>query len=324
MQPRALIFGISGQDGSYLAQFLLNKGYAVWGTSRDAELSSFRNLRTLGIFEKIQISSATPSDFRSVVQIIKLAEPDEIYNLSGQSSVGLSFNQPMEAMESVVTATLNILETIRFLNPHIRFYNAGSSECYGYTGSSPANEETPFRPRSPYATAKAAAHWAVSNYRDAYGLYACSGILFNHESPFRPERFVTQKIVAAAAKAATGEAPGPLRLGNLDISRDWGWAEEYVDVIWRMLQTENPKDYVVATGHTSSLRDFASEAFAAFELDWRDHVEHDPHLKRPADIVYSAADPSLALKELGWKAQTLMPEVVRKMVLARRGEICAG
>lgn len=316
MGKRALIFGISGQDGSYLAQFLLSKGYVVFGTSRDAELSSFSNLSALGIRERLILLSVSPADFRSVMQAIKTAEPHEVYNLSGQSSVGLSFSQPMETMESVVNATFNILEAIRFLNPAIRFYNAGSSECYGHTGMQAATEETPFQPRSPYATAKAAAHWAVANYREAYGLFACSGILFNHESPLRPMRFVTRKIVRSAARIAAGKEPGPLTLGNLDISRDWGWAGEYVDVIWRMLQTDDARDYIVATGHSWSLRDFVAEAFAVFDLDWQAHVLHDPSLIRPADIMYSAGDPLRALTDLGWKAELLMPDVVRCMANA--------
>lgn len=323
MSKRALIFGISGQDGAYLAELLLREGYAVFGTSRDAEMSSFRNLQSLGIRDRVHPISSSPSDFRSVMQAIKQAEPDEIYNLSGQSSVGLSFGQPMETMESIVTATLNMLEAIRFLDPRIRFYNAGSSECYGHTGPVPATEETPFRPRSPYATAKAAAHWAVANYRDAYGLYACSGILFNHESPLRPGRFVTKKIVGAAARIAAGLEKGPLRLGNLDIWRDWGWAPEYVDVIWRMLQGERASDYVVATGHSRPLQDFVAEAFAAFGLDWRDHVRHDAGLERPSDIAHSAGDPARAAVELGWCARVLMPEVVRRMAEAERSLISA-
>lgn len=318
MNKRALIFGISGQDGGYLAQLLLAKGYTVFGTSRDAELSSFRNLSALGVREQLTLFSASPADFRSVMQVIKTTNPHEIYNLSGQSSVGLSFSQPMETMESVVNATFNILEAIRFLNPGIRFYNAGSSECYGHTGVLAATEETPFQPRSPYATAKAAAHWAVANYREAYGLFACSGILFNHESPLRPTRFVTRKIVRGAARIASGEESGPLTLGNLDICRDWGWAGEYVDVIWRMLQNETARDYVVATGKSWSLREFVAEAFAAFDLDWQAHVRNDPALVRPSDIMYSAGDPSRAERDLGWKAELLMPDVVRRMAGAER------
>ena len=318
MGRRALIFGISGQDGSYLARLLLREGYEVFGTSRDAEISSFSNLDAVGIRDKVRLSSASLPDFRSVMQAIKWAEPDEIYNLSGQSSVGLSFSQPMETMESIVTATLNILEAIRFLNSDIRFYNAGSSECYGHTGEQPAGEQTPFRPRSPYATAKAAAHWAVANYRDAYGMYACSGILFNHESPLRPSRFVTKKIISYAASIANGQVEGPLLLGNLDIARDWGWAPEYVDVIWRMLQASQPKDYVVATGHSWFLKEFVAEAFSAFDLDWQKYVRHEATLVRPSDIIRSCGDPSLVAKELNWQARVLMPEVVWRMVNAEK------
>lgn len=247
------------------------------------------------------------------MQVVRLVEPHEVYNLSGQSSVGLSFSQPMETMESVLTATQNILETIRFLDPKIRFYNAASSEVFGNTGETPADEQTPFRPRSPYATAKAAALWAVANYREAYGLHACSGILFNHESPLRATRFVTRKIVMAAARIAAGLEAGPLRLGNLEVHRDWGWAPEYVDVIRRMVQADTPDDYVIATGRTWPLREFVSMAFAAFDLDWRAHVQIDQSLFRPADIAFSAGDPAKAAVQLGWRAQVLMPEVVRRM-----------
>ena len=316
MAKRALIFGISGQDGCYLAELLLSKGYIVHGTSRDAEISEFQNLAALGIREQVALHSADPSDFRSVMQAIKLSAPQEIYNLSGQSSVGLSFSQPMETMESIVTATFNILEAIRFLDVGIRFYNASSGECFGHTGEKPADESTPFQPRSPYATAKAAAHWAVANYRDAYGLFACSGILFNHESPLRPERFVTRKIVAAAARIVSGVDKGRLRLGSLDVWRDWGWAPEYVEVIWRMMQAENADDYIVATGRSSSLRDFVAASFAAFGLDWKQHVESDPALLRPSDIMHSSANPEKAARRLQWRAQVHMPEVVRRMAAA--------
>ncbi len=193
---RAVICGVSGQDGAYLAQLLLNRGYIVCGTSRDAQMSSFRNLKYLGIEGQIQLESMTLTDFRSVLQVLTKFQPDEVYNLAGQTLVGLSFDQPVETLESIATGTLNLLEVIRFLGAGIKLYNAGSSECFGDTGGTAADEETPFRPRSPYAVAKAAAFWEVANYREAYGLFACSGILFNHESPLRPERFVTQKIVA--------------------------------------------------------------------------------------------------------------------------------
>jgi len=312
--PRtALICGISGQDGSYLAQLLLQKGYRVIGTSRDAQMSSFRNLTWLGIRDQVEVSSMALSDFRSVLQELARFQPDEVYNLAGQSSVGLSFEQPVETLESISIGTLNLLEGIRFLNRDIRLYNAGSSESFGDTGNTPANEQTPFRPRSPYAVAKSAAFWQVANYREAYGLSACSGILFNHESPLRPERFVTQKIVRAAFRIAAGSNER-LTLGRLDIQRDWGWAPEYVEAMWQMLQQPQPEDFVIATGETHSLQDFVAEAFAAVNLDWRDHVDTDPALMRPSDISISRADPSSAKAKLGWQAQTRMTGVVKKMV----------
>jgi GDPmannose 4,6-dehydratase len=201
---RALICGISGQDGAYLAELLLGKGYEVWGTSRDAQVVQLTNLRRLGIEDRVRMVSMAPGDFRSVLEAIDRARPDEIYNLAGQTSVGLSFEQPAQALESIASSTLNLLEALRFLNRPIRFYNAGSSECFGDTGTNAADERTPFHPRSPYAVAKSTAHWLVANYRDAYGLQACTGILFNHESPLRPRRFVTRKAVEAALDIAAG------------------------------------------------------------------------------------------------------------------------
>lgn len=314
---RALICGVGGQDGSLLAKLLLSKGYAVSGTSRDAQVSRFGNLVQMGIRDNVEVVSMAVNDFRSVLQVVSNVRPDEIYNLAGQSSVGLSFEQPVETLESIGLGTLNILEAMRFTSPGARFYNAGSGECFGTSGTAACNEETPFRPRSPYAVAKAAAHWQTANYREAYSLYACTGILFNHESPFRPERFVTRKIVAAAVRIATGNGE-KLRLGNLDIARDWGWAEEYVDAMWRMLQLEIPEDFVIATGFTSTLEQFVDAAFAEVGLAWRDHVEVDPALFRPTDLSGNAADPAKAARSLGWNAKTRMPEVVAKMIAAER------
>ena len=315
MNPTALICGISGQDGAYLAQLLLSIGYRVIGTARDAQMSRFDNLDRLGNRSQVQVVSMAINDFRSVLQVLSRHQPAEVYNLAGQSSVGLSFEQPVETLESISIGTLNLLESIRFLDKSIRLYNASSGECFGDTGDGQANEETPFRPRSPYAVAKAAAFWQVANYREAYGLYACSGILFNHESPLRPERFVTQKVVRAARRIAAGSGER-LRLGNLDIQRDWGWAPEYVEAMWRMLQHGEPRDFVIATCETRALRDFVAESFAAVGLDWKNHVETDPTLMRPTDIRISRADPSLALAQLGWQAETRMAEVVRRMVEA--------
>ncbi|WP_448599990.1 GDP-mannose 4,6-dehydratase [Thermoleptolyngbya sp.] len=310
---KALICGISGQDGAYLAQLLLDKGYEVFGTSRDAQMTSFRNLERLGIANRITLKSMSLNDFRSVLQVISKVEPDEIYNLAGQTSVGLSFELPVETMESISIGTLNLLEVIRFLGAPIRFYNAGSTECFGDTGEAIATEATAFHPRSPYACAKAAAHWQVANYREAYNLYACSGILSNHESPLRPKRFVTQKIVSAAVAIARGEQTG-LRLGNISIQRDWGWAPDYVEAMYLMLQQDQPEDFVIATGHTASLEDFVAAVFAHVGLDWREYVQADASLLRPSDIAISRNSPQKAKEKLGWQAQYLMPDVARKMV----------
>ena len=314
--PTALITGVTGQDGAYLAQLLLSKGYQVIGTSRDAEMTSFSNLKRLGIRDQVHTQSMALNDFRSVIQAIKRWEPDEIYNLAGQSSVALSFEQPVETLNSIASGTINLLEAVRMMNPAIRLYNASSSECFGNTGGTPADEETPFRPRSPYAVAKAAAFWATANYREAYQLFTCSGILFNHESPLRPERFVTQKIIAAACRIAQG-SPDKLKLGLLDVERDWGWAPEYVGAMHLMLQQPTASDYVIATGHTSSLKDFLVTAFAHFNLNWQDHVEFDSRFARLSDIPRGAANPAKAREQLPWQAKHRMPDVVRLMIEAQ-------
>jgi len=315
----ALIFGISGQDGAYLAGLLLKKGYRVVGSSRDAQMSQFSNLTRLNIRDQVDVESASLNDFRSVLQILKKVRPDEVYNLAGQSSVGLSFEQPVESFESISIGTLNLLEAIRFLEAPIKIYNAGSSECFGNTGGRPADEQTPFRPRSPYAVAKAAAFWQMANYREAYGLFACSGLLFNHESPLRPRRFVTRKIVHGACRIAGGERE-KLELGNIAVERDWGWAPEYVEAMWRMLQQDSPDDYVIATGETNRLEDFIDSVFRFLGLDWRDHVQTSPALFRPTDILTVRADPAKAEGKLGWKARYRMRDVARMMVEAEKVE----
>lgn len=312
-KKKALICGISGQDGAYLARFLLDKGYEVYGTSRDAQMSTFSNLHRLGISEKIKLESMALNDFRSVLQIIVKVKPDELYNLAGQSSVGLSFQQPVGTLESISVGTLNLLEAIRFIDLPVKFYNAGSSECFGDIGNASADETTSFRPRSPYAVAKATAFWEVSNYREAYGLFACSGILFNHESPLRPERFVTKKIVSAASRIASGSNE-KLHLGNISICRDWGWAPEYIEAMWLMLQQERMEDFVIATGETHSLEEFITTAFSSVGLDWHDHVVADPSLIRPTDIAIGRGNPVKALKQLGWRAKFKMKDVVNMMV----------
>ncbi|MEO5590326.1 MAG: GDP-mannose 4,6-dehydratase [Gemmatimonadaceae bacterium] len=312
---RALICGVSGQDGSYLARLLLARGYEVFGTSRDAQMASFRNLRRLGIEKRIGLESMAVTDFRSVLQAVKKTAPDEIYNLAGQSSVGLSFQQPVETLESIALGTLNLLEAIRFVERPIRFYNASSSECFGDTHGVASNEMTPFRPRSPYGVAKAAAFFEVANYREAYGLYACSGILYNHESPLRPERFVTRKITASATRIASGSKE-KLKLGNLGIRRDWGWAPEYVDAMSLMLQQPAPLDFVIATGELNSLESFVELAFREVGLNWKDHVETDPAFLRPTELAGGSGDPTLAHATLGWTAKSKMADVVRAMIEA--------
>ncbi len=308
----ALIVGITGQDGTYLTRFLLSKGYVVVGTTRDVFSSSQSNLQQLGLLDKVTFVSMAVEDFRSVLSVLQKFQPSEIYNLSGQTSVGLSFERPVEAIESIAIGTLNLLEAIRFLKLESRFYNAGSSECFGDTKGEKANELTPFIPRSPYAVAKVTAAGLVNNYQESYGIFACTGILFNHESPLRSERFVTQKIIHTAAKIKRNRDL-KLHLGNIEISRDWGWAPDYVEAMWKMLQLEKPQHFVIATGRTVSLTYFIEQAFLFFDLHWKDHVVIEGALKRPSDIQYGAADPTKATQVLGWTAKHDVDEVIRLM-----------
>ena len=310
---KALICGISGQDGSFLARFLLSKGYQVFGTSRDAQGSSFPNLTRLGIKDQIHFLSMVPEDFRSVLVSLRKSSPDEVYYLAGQSSVGLSFEQPAETIQSISLGMLNILEACRMINEDIRIYHAGSSETFGDTKGNPASESTPFHPVSPYAVAKASAFWLVDNYRNAYNLFACTGILFNHESFLRPNRFVTQKIISSVKRIASGSKE-TLELGRLDISRDWGWAPEYVEAMWLMLQQPDPEDFVIATGETNLLKDFVGAAFDQFGLNWENHVRQNEEFMRPTDILISVGDPSKAHQKMGWKAKSKMRDVVKLMI----------
>jgi GDPmannose 4,6-dehydratase len=312
---RALICGISGQDGAYLAELLLKKGYTVVGTSRDAQRSSFSGLSRLGVIDRVELESMATHDFRSVLHLLRKVEPDEIYNLSGQSSVGLSFGQPVETLDSIITGTLNILESIRFLGKPVRFYSAGSGECFGDTERGGAIESAPFRPRSPYAVAKATTFWLVANYREAYGLHASTGILFNHESPLRPLRFVTRKIVSTACRISRG-LDEKLMLGNLNIRRDWGWAPEYVDAMWRMLQCQTADDFIIASGISHSLEDFVRLTFQELNLNWRDHTEISETLFRPTDITEGKGNAAKAERLLGWKAKATMQDVISMMIEA--------
>ncbi len=312
---KALICGVSGQDGAYLAQLLLEKGYEVYGGSRDAQSGLFKNLVTLGIKKDIQLVSINITDFRSTLQTIQKIKPDEIYNLSGQTSVGLSFEQPVETLESIIMGNLNLLEAIRFASLPIKLYNAGSSESFGDTVGDAADEQTAFRPRSPYAVAKATAFWQLANYREAYKLFACTGILFNHESPLRKENFVTKKIIATACRIKKGSGE-KLYLGNTDIYRDWGWAPEYVNAMWLMMQYEKADDYIIATGKTHSLNDFIAITFSKLGLSIEGHVFTDPSLFRLTDLHGGTANPAKAEKILGWKASVSLEEVIERMIEA--------
>lgn len=308
----ALICGASGQDGAYLSKFLLEKGYEVYGGSRDAQSSNFENLKKLNLFGQVIPISISVVDFRSVLQVIMKIKPDEIYNLAGQSSVALSFEQPIETMESISLGTLNLLEAIRFTGFKIKLYSAGSSECFGNTTDA-VDENTPFKPRSPYGVAKATAFWEVANYREAYNLFACTGILFNHESPLRKERFVTKKIISTACRIAAGSTE-KLILGNVNIYRDWGWAPEYVEAMWLMLQQNKPEDFVIATGETMSLKDFVITAFEHLNLSIDNNVSFDENLLRPTDIEKGFANPKKAKNILKWEAKTKSKNLVKLMI----------
>lgn len=313
---RALICGVNGQDGAYLAKLLLNSGYEVFGTSRDAQTSTFENLHTLGIRDRVRTVSMALTDFRSVLRVLSTIEPDEVYNLSGPSSVGLSFELPVETMENIGIGTLNLLEAIRFLKKRSRLYNAGTSECFGDIASEPASEKTLFQPRSPYAVAKCTAHWQVANYREAYGIFACTGILFNHESSLRPAHFVTRKIVESARRIARGSQER-LVLGNTKVIRDWGWAPEYVEAMHRMLQLDVPDDFIIATGKSVSLEVFAELVFTEFGLDWRAYTDVRKELFRPTDLAVSRANPSKAAAQLNWRTEFDVNDVVKLMVEGR-------
>jgi GDPmannose 4,6-dehydratase len=313
MGDRAFICGISGQDGTYLAKLLLDQGYEVWGSSRDAELTPFDNLHRLKVFNSVRLVSLNLRDTGSAIGVLRRIRPHKVFSLAGQSSVGLSFEQPVETIESIALGTLNLLEAVRLSDQDIRLYNAGSTECFGDTGDSVANESTQFRPRSPYAVAKASAYWSVTNYREAYGMFACTGILSNHDSPLRPRRFVTRKIIHAAACLALGRET-TLTLGNLEIERDWGWAPEYVQAISMILDQSLPQDYIIATGQSHTLTQFIETAFRLIGKDWHDHVTVDDHLMRPTDIRRNKVDPSKAATLLGWTAKNGMEQVISMML----------
>ena len=317
-EKTALITGGTGQDGVYLTRLLLEKGYrVVITTRRRSPPDSLADLHRLGSPQgaQVEVKTLLLEDFEAVLAFLEVLVPHEIYNLAGQSSVARSFAKPRETFTGITLGCQNLLEAVRVLGLPARFFNASSGDCFGDTAGVVAMENTPFHPLSPYAVAKASACWQTKTYRDAYGLHASSAILFNHESPLRPERFVTRKIIRAAVDIAAG-CSSELCLGNLDIQRDWGWAPEFVEGMWRMLQQDEPDDYIFATGKTFALREFVVHAFTLLVLDWQKYTVADSGLLRPSDILVSRADPGKAERVLGWKARIAMPEVVRLMIEA--------
>ena len=312
MSKTALIAGITGQDGAYLAHHLLGQGYRVVGTTRDIQSADLFRLHSLGILDKIDIYDLLPSKYNSILNCVSKIMPDEIYNMSGQSSVGLSFVQPVECMESIYNSTLNFLEVIRHLDTNIRYFSAGSSECFGSTDQIPATEETPFRPCSPYAVAKASTFWLVATYRQSYGLFACTGILANHESPLRSESFVVQKLIQGVKAIKEGRL-SKISLNNIDVWRDWGWAPDYVQAMALMLQAEIPSDFIIASGQTISLRQIVYKVCSIAGLDPEESIEISDTITRPNDIRYTSVSPALINSRLGWSSTRSIDEILSKM-----------
>jgi GDPmannose 4,6-dehydratase len=309
--PRALITGVTGQDGSYLAELLLEKGYEVFGVVRRTSHHSYERIEHL--LDRIEIVTADLLDQHSLTVVLQETRPDEVYNLAAQSYVPTSWSQPVLTGEFTALGVTRILEAIRLVHPSARFYQASSSEMFGKVTQTPQREDTPFYPRSPYGVAKVYGHWITVNYREYYGLYAVSGILFNHESPRRGIEFVTRKVSDGVARIKLGLAR-ELRLGNLDAHRDWGFAGDYVEAMWRMLQQDQPQDYVVGSGETHSVRELVELAFGRVGLDYRDYVVSDPRFYRPAEVDVLLADPAKARRELNWRPTVDFPELVGMMV----------
>ena len=312
---RALITGITGQDGAYLSKLLLSKGYKVYGVDRRTSLATTDRLHYLAVVDDVTLLDGDVTDQGSLVRALRTAEPDEIYNLAAQSFVGASWQQPALTAEVTGVGAVNVLEAIRHVNPKIRFYQASTSEMFGLAQEEPQSETTPFHPRSPYAVSKLMAHWMTVNYRESFGLFTCAGILFNHESPIRGIEFVTRKITDGVARIKHGLA-NELRLGNLEAKRDWGFAGDYVEAMWLMLQANDPREYVVATGRTSSVGDFCRMAFAHVGLNWRDYVRVDQQFARPAEVPALWGNATRAKVELGWEPTVSLEELVVMMVEA--------
>jgi GDPmannose 4,6-dehydratase len=313
MPKRALITGITGQDGAYLAKFLLEHDYKVYGTYRRLSTPNFWRLQTLNIFDKVYLIPSDLLDASSILEAIEVSEPDEIYHLAAQSFVGASFEQPIGSGEITGLGTTRVLEAIRHLNPKIKFYQASTSELYGKGNSLPQNEDIPFKPSSPYAAAKLYAYWVAKIYRDGYGIFACNGILFNHESPLRGLEFVTRKISNTAAKIALG-LEEELVLGNLEAKRDWGFAPEYVESMWLMLQKNEPEDYVIATNESHSVREFLGKAFDILNLDWHKYTKLDQRFLRPLDVEFLQGSYLKAKDKLGWEPKVKFEKLVEIMV----------
>ncbi|HEU4989843.1 MAG: GDP-mannose 4,6-dehydratase [Gemmatimonadota bacterium] len=311
--PTALVTGITGQDGSYLAEFLLDKGYRVIGIVRRSSTTPYERIAHL--IDRVELLSADLLDQTSLTDVVGDTQPDEVYNLAAQSFVQTSWSQPVLTGEFTALGVTRMLEAVKKAAPKARFYQASSSEMFGKVVESPQSETTPFYPRSPYGVAKVYGHWITVNYRESFGLYAVSGILFNHESPRRGLEFVTRKVTDAAARIKLGLAH-ELRLGNLDARRDWGYAGDYVDAMWRMLQQDVPDDYVVGTGKTWSVRQLCETAFACVGLDYRDYVVQDPRFFRPAEVDLLVANPAKAARQLGWEPKVGFAELIEMMVRA--------
>ncbi|MDQ3223453.1 MAG: GDP-mannose 4,6-dehydratase [Gemmatimonadota bacterium] len=309
--PKALITGVTGQDGSYLAELLLSKGYEVVGVVRRTSHHSYERIEHL--LDRIEVVAADLLDQHSLTVVLQDTRPDEVYNLAAQSYVPTSWTQPVLTGEFTALGVTRILEAVRLVHPSARFYQASSSEMFGRVTETPQRETTSFYPRSPYGVAKVYGHWITVNYRESYNLYAVSGILFNHESPRRGIEFVTRKVTDAVARIKLGRSR-ELRLGNLDARRDWGFAGDYVDAMWRMLQQPTPQDYVIGTGQTHSVRELIEAAFGHVGLNWQDYVVTDPRYMRPAEVDMLLADPSKAGRELGWTPKVGFHELVAMMV----------
>ena len=310
---RALITGITGQDGAYLAKFLLDKGYEVFGTYRRLSTPNFWRSQYLGIFENLNLIPADLVDAGSMTEAIRISKPDEVYHLAAQSFVGTSFEQPIGTGDMTGLGVTRVLEAIRNYDPEIKFYQASTSELYGNSSNKQVNEDMPFKPASPYAAAKLYAYWQTRIYREGYNIFACNGILFNHESPLRGLEFVTRKITNAVAKIALGMEKD-IKLGNIEAKRDWGYAPDYIESMWMILQQKEPDDYVIATNESHSVKEFAEKAFDAAGLDWQEHVITDKRFLRPLDVHFLQGDYDKAHKDLGWAPKVKFDELIKLMV----------